>query len=111
LTTICDEHAALLRAIAANTNNLEVQEQYSDWLQERGSGGWLIVLEWPCWDWCKVLGWRDHEELCQKIKLEYPQEAYRIPWLEGAVKIEGSTNVRVRAKRVLTAYADGKVIS
>lgn len=109
VTPICDEHAALLKAVAKNTSDIQTQEVYADWLQERGNAGWIIVVNWPCWEWMKYV---DYDDTPESLK-GYRAALWKIPWLDGVVKYSPknwTNNVRLKAKGVLTEYAEGKAV-
>lgn len=105
MTPICTEHAALLRCIAKNTNDRTAQLVYADWLQEHDNPGWFVVRNYDIRDW---LIWT-HAGLTWRQRNETP-EGYRIPWLDGIVRVTKNGSRRSYIKQALNAYADGKVI-
>ncbi len=103
MTPICTEHAALLRALARNTNDKGAQRAYSDWLQERGNPGWLIVVSYPITQWFVKIC------ITEPDSEEYPYYGYQLPWLAGWADYRSIGNPRSRIKYILEAYANGKV--
>lgn len=102
MSPICSEHAALLRAVAKNTNDHGARDAYTDWLQEHSNPGWLIVQSYLPQDWATFVN--------QGIA-EWPDftEWWRLPWLLGSVEIPPLNHPLQRVKAILTEYANGKV--
>lgn len=102
MTPICTEHAALLRALARNTNDKVGQKAYADWLQERGNPGWIIVANYPIQDWFR------------QGRFEGGETGYKVLWLDGYIPYDQMPgDVRRhhlrRIKFILGCYANGKV--
>lgn len=107
MTPIDAEHAALLRGIAANTNNKIAQRVYADWLQERGNPGWLIVTSYPIADWWTYYRVQGASDRPWDVTLYF-----KLPWLESVVatpRMRRISNPKERMKFILTAYANGRV--
>jgi uncharacterized protein (TIGR02996 family) len=100
-----EEHAALLKAVAKNTNDRIIQKAYADWLMEQGSAGWIIVLnykihEWPVWEKVK------HDD----SEWPYYDTFWRLPWIEGRVPCTSISHHLRRIKHILTEYAEGRAV-
>lgn len=110
MTPICDEHRALLRAVAKDIADEGAILAYSDWLQERQSPGWLIVanyniVDWPVWMGGKT-GWRQHHWMKGDC-----HENWKLPWLSGMIYFDHWVQQpRHRIKQILTKYANGEVV-
>lgn len=111
VTPIDDEHAALLKGLADNTHNPELIRAYSDWLQENGSPGWLIVNNWPIWEWSRYVKYQDLPSTLKNDRSFWGSgSAFAIPWLPGVVEISRTSHHLQRIKRVLTEYAEGRYV-
>lgn len=109
MTEIDPEHSLMLRAVAHNTSDLTAQRAYSDFLQERGNPGWMIVAsypisDWPVWVTGKTGWWTERVgQVCTEV--------WKLPWLPGAVRFDKWVKQpRSRIKQILIAYADGRVV-
>jgi uncharacterized protein (TIGR02996 family) len=108
VTTVDDEHAALLRGIAKNLNNRAACLVYADWLQERSNPGWFTVANYPSWEW--VLPADPSQNRLSWGKVPKRVLEWRLPFLFGYVRLkESTTNLRTVTKTVLALYADGRV--
>lgn len=113
MTPVDSEHAALLKGIAKNLNNVTARKVYADWLQERGNAGWIVVANYPVEQWAV---WA-HEKKRAKNPWGYGAavkpftgEHWQLPWLEGAFyQTERISNPKQRTKTVILAYANGTV--
>lgn len=100
-----DTEKALLKKIAENLNQQTVINAYSDYLQEIGNPGWLIVKAYNPKVWslpCPINSWSDYGKW---------RRVWRLPWLVGRVEIDYSSNWRTRLKKILNLYAEGKTQS
>lgn len=109
MTPVCSEHAALLKAIAKNLQEYSAQDAYSDWLQEKGNCGWLIVKNYPPTQW--PVWWGDSNRSRNYWSGGIRDAEYwSLPWLSGFFyhnkRIKQPSS---RIKQILLAYADGAV--
>lgn len=99
------DHAALLKAVARNTNDKVVQKCYADFLMERNNPGWLVVLNYPIQDW--------YVKDCEDVEWTWgrlPAGYWRLPWLEGRVRRGWISHHLTRIKYILTEYAEGRTV-
>ena len=106
MTPIDSEHAALLRGIAKNLKNETARKVYSDWLQEKGDPGWLIVASYPPEDW--PIGFYPND-LSKSIKFQRGRGlVWKLPWLEGHILYtQFIGNRKSLVKKLLLSYANG----
>jgi uncharacterized protein (TIGR02996 family) len=110
------DERALLKAVAKNLNDRAATAAYSDWLQDQGNAGWVVVANYPVDQWAIMTGgavpswWARHLNR-QEGKARgsgYPT-TWRLPWLEGEVTLpEWKEQPRHRTKAILTEYAEGR---
>ena len=111
MTEINDEHAALLKGLADNTNSTELIRAYSDYLQENGSVGYLVVNHWPIWEWSRYVKYQDLPPTLKSDRSFWGSHStFLIPWLPGVVEISRTSHHLQRIKRVLTEYAEGRYV-
>lgn len=106
-------HAALIMGIAKNLKGETEVAVYSDYLQEIGSPGWLIVKSYPVWNWAV---WSAPYSLSRDRTSYYGRrtpvkpEMWSLPWIGGKVTIDKFTTRQDYITRwILEAYAEGRV--
>jgi uncharacterized protein (TIGR02996 family) len=104
MTPIDSEHAALLKKVAANTNDQIAQKVYADWLMEHNNPGWVIVLNYRIQDWPI---WCDENGVTSRGRVRsWNYRYWKLPRLDGVVVDPAVSDPRSRIKKILNLYAN-----